>query len=135
MTDYALQELEKKLTDHPFHGVMKLSVTICKDISNIQPGIPLIVICLSSSRLSVDLRNAIFGVRTGSSTAVLIFHHLKEHALPTEPSHTILTKDEVSNVGTIIDVAFFETMGIYKCDMNIKAFSTLITFILDNYKE
>ncbi|KAL3883619.1 hypothetical protein ACJMK2_029864 [Sinanodonta woodiana] len=108
---------------------MKLQMEICHDVSSIQSSIPLIVICLSSSRVGVDVSTAIAELPTGPNTAVLIFHHKKPHALPTEPSNALLKEDEFKNIGIIIDVAFFEDMGLYECDMNTRAYKSLISFI------
>ncbi|KAL3883667.1 hypothetical protein ACJMK2_029907 [Sinanodonta woodiana] len=126
LTNYAIRELETKLEGQ--HG-LKLQMQICQNISSIQSYIPLIVICLSSSRLGVDVSAAIAGLPIGPNTAVLIFHHKKPHALPTEPSNAVLKEDEFKNIGIIIDVAFFEDTGLYDCDMNTRAYKSLITFI------
>ncbi|KAL3883617.1 hypothetical protein ACJMK2_029862 [Sinanodonta woodiana] len=104
LTDYVMRELETKLRSQ--HGMIS-QVQRCQNISSIQSCIPLIVICLRSSRLGVDLSVAIAGLPTGPNTAVLILHHKKQHALPTEPSNAFLKEDEFKNIGIIIDVAFF----------------------------
>ncbi|KAL3883615.1 hypothetical protein ACJMK2_029860 [Sinanodonta woodiana] len=126
LTDYVIRELETNLRRQ--HG-MKLQMQMCLNVSSIQSCIPLIVICLSSSRLGVDMSAAVSGLPTGPNTAVLIFHHKKPHALPTEPSNAVLKEDEFKNIGIIIDVAFFENMGLYDCDMNTRAYKSLISFI------
>jgi hypothetical protein len=64
-----------------------------------------------------------------SNTAVVVFHHKDEHALPNQASERVLTGKEMRGSGGIYDMAFKSDRGIYVCDFNTKAVESLVTFI------
>ena len=70
-----------------------------------------------------------FSVSEIENTALLIFHHKGEHALPNQTSDRVLTGPEFKTLRGIHDLAFLSDKGIYDCDMNSKGITTIIDFI------
>ena len=60
---------------------------------------------------------------------MVILHHKEIHALPNQSSERVLTSQEYKALGGIIDMAFLSSRGLYPCDMNKAAVTTLMDFI------
>ncbi|XP_045177212.2 uncharacterized protein LOC123537519 isoform X1 [Mercenaria mercenaria] len=128
-------EIEKELIDSlktemkSVDDKLELSFFKVSRPSDVLPDIPLLLICVTISRLGTDVINATQGLALAPNMALTIFHHKDEHALPNQASERILMAKELRGAGGIFDMAFKSDMGIYSCDMNINTISSLITFI------
>ncbi|KAK3595560.1 hypothetical protein CHS0354_009516 [Potamilus streckersoni] len=125
VTDELLAMLTTQMNTHE----LKLKMKICKSVEEIKKDVPLILICLQSSRLGTDVSNATKGIQIGPNVAVLILHHADIHALPTQSSREILTAPEYKSLNTIVDMGFLSEKGIYDCTMNDKARKDLTSFL------
>lgn len=108
---------------------LELEFLKCSRLSEIQPQYPLLVVCITVSRIGTDVANALHGLPLSSNMAVTIFHHKDEHALPSQLSERVLTGKELRGIGGIFDMAYFSHKGIYPCEMNSNSADSLVTFI------
>lgn len=108
---------------------LELEFWKCSRLSEIKPQFPLLVVCITVSRIGTDVANALHGLPLSSNMAVTIFHHKDEHALPSQLSERVLTGKELRGIGGIFDMAYFSDKGIYPCEMNSNSADSLVTFI------
>ncbi|KAL4219067.1 hypothetical protein ACF0H5_021650 [Mactra antiquata] len=98
------------------------------DSDGLNNSVPLIVVCLHSTRLKPDIELALAQVNYTPRYVVLIVHTGTESNLPTISSSKKLggNKDKI----TFIDVGFdVDYGGIYKCQLNVSAMRYLEEYI------
>ncbi|KAK3595563.1 hypothetical protein CHS0354_009519 [Potamilus streckersoni] len=123
------KKLTAMLKKHTITHDIKLKTMMCKSAKDLKKDVPLILICLQSSRLGTDVSNATKGIDIDlRNVAVLILHHADIHALPSQSSKKILTAPEYKNIGTIVDMGFLSPKGLYVCDMNQTSLDDLALF-------
>lgn len=113
----------------------KLTLVHCKKESDVQLDIPLLVLCMNTSRLGVDIQVSLQDITDLRKTALLIFHHKDIHNLPVNPSEKALKGPKYQDLSCIVDFAFQKGKGIYKCDMNEQSRSNVIHFIEASTKQ
>ncbi|KAL4237646.1 hypothetical protein ACF0H5_002360 [Mactra antiquata] len=90
---------------------------------------PLLILCVHSSRLGTDAKNALKGLLYPKMAALLILHPQEKHALPMNRSDRILISEEFSKLGGIFDFAYMAKCGMYSCDMNSACLQELQAFV------
>ncbi|XP_053392928.1 uncharacterized protein LOC128555220 [Mercenaria mercenaria] len=120
-------------TDERF-GNRKLAFTLCEHLSHIQANLSLLVLCFNISGIATDVTNTLKGIPQSENTAVLIFHHKDEHALPNQSSDRVLVNPEFKTFGGIFDMAFLAGKGIYSCEMNTNALDGIVKFLTNVQK-
>lgn len=117
--------LKSKLED----AKTELDFTECNEAGDVNKNLPLLIVCISASRLGTDVKNAIQSLKLTPNMALIIFHHKDLHALPNQASERVLTGDVFSRVGGVYDFAFLSGKGIYDCDMNQRNIQRLVIFL------
>ncbi|KAL4219052.1 hypothetical protein ACF0H5_021635 [Mactra antiquata] len=99
-----------------------------EDTDKLKNDIPLIVVCLHSTRLIPDIEQALEQVKYTREFLVLIVHTCTESNLPVIPS-SIKLGEYKSNV-EFIDMGFdVDYWGIYECELNDSAIRYLEEYI------
>lgn len=124
-----VEELLNRLKEHLSQDNKDLEVIRCETSDDIQPGKPLLVLCMSTSRLGTDAKTAIQGIPELRHSALLIFHHKDQHALPSQLSERILADSEFRSLRGIFDLAYLTGKGMYACDMNSRAITGITELV------
>lgn len=129
LTSSVEDELSKLLKSKLETATLELDFIQCAKSSDVQHDLPVLLLCISVSRIGTDVANAVQGLTLSSKMAVLILHHKDVHALPSQASERVLTGHELRNLGGVFDMAFLSGRGIYECNMNKINMISLINFI------
>ncbi|XP_053389405.1 paramyosin, long form-like [Mercenaria mercenaria] len=121
-----LKALLKKLMDDES---FELTFVECGGDVEVDPNEPLLILCISASRLGTDATNAVQSLRLTSKMALLVFHHKDGHALPNQDSEHVLTGQEFRRLGGIYDLGFLSSKGIYSCEMNDQNIKRIVHFL------
>ncbi|XP_053389390.1 uncharacterized protein LOC128552400 [Mercenaria mercenaria] len=125
------KELESMLGARMNTKSSHLQICTVNSYDKILFDLPLLVICITSSRLGTDAIKAINDIpeQAKGKTTLIMFHHKNENSLPKQLSKYVLTTDEFRELGAVCDMAFWKNEGIYPCDFNYKALDKIIAFI------
>ncbi|XP_045177148.2 nucleoprotein TPR-like [Mercenaria mercenaria] len=110
-------------------GKLELEFIKRMNATDVNPNMPLLLLCICASRIGTDAANTIQGLNITSKMSLLIFHHKDEHALPNQASYQVLTGKEYTMLGGVCDFAFLTGKGIYTCPMNNASIEKIINFI------
>lgn len=125
----AIDELKSRLVQHMGKQRRELKLIHCPKVDDVDPDIPLIVICINVSRIGTDVQRTLHHLNASNRVALLILHHKDVHALPSQASERVLTGVDFQSLGGIFDLAFLAEKGLYQCDMNSKAVEGIVNFI------
>ncbi|XP_053389398.1 protein Daple-like [Mercenaria mercenaria] len=129
LTGIVEKGLTELLTEKLESEKLELEFVQCAKASDIQPDVPVLLLCITVSRLGTDVANAVQGLTLSPEMAVLIFHHKDVHALPNQDSGRVLTGHDLKTLGGVFDMAFLSGKGIYPCEMNNNNAISLVNFI------
>ncbi|XP_053389408.1 uncharacterized protein LOC123566542 isoform X2 [Mercenaria mercenaria] len=131
MMSKVLDELKLLLASNTGKERNKVQFIDCLDKNDINPDIPLFVLCINASRIGTDVATTLQNLKgcEMENTALLIFHHKNEHALPTQTSNQVLAGPGFKALRGIYDLAFLTGKGMYDCEMNTRAVADIIGFI------
>ncbi|KAL4237639.1 hypothetical protein ACF0H5_002353 [Mactra antiquata] len=120
-----IEQLQKQL----IQSEKLLKFTPCAKPESAQPDVPLLIMCLNSSRLGTDALRAIKGISDSKRTALIVVQYKEAHALSSSLSKQILSETEFKTLGGIFDIAYTKDQGLYACEMNTQAITDIISFI------
>ncbi|XP_053389412.1 uncharacterized protein LOC128552407 [Mercenaria mercenaria] len=129
MTSKMLDALKSMLVTQMGVERNELQFIVCQNELDVNPELPLLVFCISASRLGTDASTVLQNLNVSAKVSVLIFHHKDIHALPNQSSERVLTGPEFKALGGIFDIAFLSDKGIYPCDMNQTAAVGIESFL------
>ncbi|XP_060590934.1 uncharacterized protein LOC132745934 [Ruditapes philippinarum] len=131
MVSNIIDELRKMLVKQLNVERRILQLIVCQNKDDVNPEIPLFVLCINASRLGADVSSILQDLNVSSNVSVLIFHHKDIHALPNQSSELVLTGPVFKDLGGIFDIAFLSEKGIYDCTMNQESAVGIETFLTE----
>ncbi|XP_053403999.1 uncharacterized protein LOC123537274 [Mercenaria mercenaria] len=128
--DDLMKMVEKELKHWLNLRIRNVIFTSCDNVNNREPTSPLLVMCISTSRVAADAINAVKEITELDNTALVVFHHKDVHALSFIPSRRALSDSPFAALNNrIYDIAFLQEKGIYHCNFNDKAITDIATFL------
>lgn len=126
-----IEEIEKQFVLFIKRKTEELDLRIvrCMKGSEIQQGVPALVLFASLHGGGRDVTSVLKGFRTSRKTAVVIFHLKPKHALQVQPTDRVLTGKEVEALGGVYDIGFTTNEGIYECKQNDANAISIINFL------
>ncbi|XP_045187837.1 uncharacterized protein LOC123545578 [Mercenaria mercenaria] len=127
--DDVIMVLVKELENWLNFLIKNVSYELLDNIKRRNPEVPLLVLCINSTRCATDASNAIQGITEFQHTSLVVFHHRDVHALSFTPSSRAFTDPAIKALAGIYDIAFLQDKGIYHCDLNEKAINGIVAFL------